>query len=157
MPATSVTVYLQFDGFDARTHREIRGRRLADLEQRLYGSIFKSVPQRVATTLTTLATRIDTPAGKLRPGARHPQIALTHQQLAAPAGTSRETCTKVLREFTDRGLLRLARGRITVQTQRAPVAWGIRRSGLPGIVGARCLAGHLLGRCGGCFRAWESR
>ncbi|WP_078067055.1 helix-turn-helix domain-containing protein [Streptomyces jeddahensis] len=68
----------------------------------------------MATTLTTSATRADTPAGKLRPSARHPQITLTHEQLAALAGTSRETCTKVLHEFAARGLLRLARGRITV-------------------------------------------
>jgi CRP/FNR family cyclic AMP-dependent transcriptional regulator len=74
----------------------------------------QSVPQRVATALTALAARADTPAGKLRPGARHPQITLTHEQLAALAGTSRETCTKVLHDFVGRGLLRLARGRITV-------------------------------------------
>ncbi|WP_409467417.1 helix-turn-helix domain-containing protein [Streptomyces sp. HC307] len=73
--------------------------------------IFRDLPE---PEMDALATRIDTPAGKLRPGARHPQIALTHEQLAALAGTSRETCTKVLREFADRGLLRLARGRITV-------------------------------------------
>lgn len=36
------------------------------------------------------------------------------EQLAALAGTSRETCTKVLHDFADRGLLRHARGRITV-------------------------------------------
>ncbi|WP_331753505.1 Crp/Fnr family transcriptional regulator [Streptomyces sp. NBC_00637] len=73
--------------------------------------VFKSVPQRLATTL---ASRTDTPAGKFRPGTRHPQITLTHEQLAALAGTSRETTTKVLHEFADRGLLRLARGRVTV-------------------------------------------
>ncbi|MER5213638.1 helix-turn-helix domain-containing protein [Streptomyces sp. NPDC002838] len=89
------------------------GRRLADLEQRLSDSVFKSVAQRIATTLLTLTTA-QPPAGPLRPGTRHPQIALTHEQLAALAGTSRETCTKVLRDFADRHLIRLARGRITV-------------------------------------------
>lgn len=34
--------------------------------------------------------------------------------LAALVGTSRETCTKVLRDYADQGLLRLARRRITV-------------------------------------------
>ncbi|WP_409467414.1 hypothetical protein [Streptomyces sp. HC307] len=34
VPGTSVTVYLQFDGFDARTHHEIRGRDLRALKQR---------------------------------------------------------------------------------------------------------------------------
>ncbi|MDI3422717.1 Crp/Fnr family transcriptional regulator [Streptomyces luteolus] len=91
----------------------ILGRRLADLEQRLSDSVFKTVAQRVATTLDTLATA-QPPASLLRPGGRHPQIALTHEQLAALAGTSRETCTKVLHDYADQGLLRLARGRITV-------------------------------------------
>ncbi|XEC29568.1 Crp/Fnr family transcriptional regulator [Streptomyces fradiae] len=92
---------------------EILGRRLADLEQRLSDTVFKNVAQRIATSLLTL-TAAQRPAGPLRPGARHPQIALTHEQLAALAGTSRETATKVLHEFADRGLLRQARGRITV-------------------------------------------
>ncbi|AYV26366.1 cAMP receptor protein [Streptomyces sp. ADI95-16] len=91
----------------------ILGRRLAELEQRLSDSVFKTVAQRIATTLTTL-TSAQPPAGPLRPVGRHPQIALTHEQLAALAGTSRETCTKVLHDYADRGLLRLARGRITV-------------------------------------------
>ncbi|MFG3406784.1 Crp/Fnr family transcriptional regulator [Streptomyces sp. NPDC048142] len=91
----------------------ILGRRLAELEQRLSDSVFKTVAQRIATTLTTL-TSAQPAAGPLRPVGRHPQIALTHEQLAALAGTSRETCTKVLHDYADRGLLRLARGRITV-------------------------------------------
>ncbi|MGW0916796.1 Crp/Fnr family transcriptional regulator [Streptomyces sp. NPDC002784] len=91
----------------------ILGGRLADLEQRLSDSVFKTVAQRVATTLITLTTA-QPPSTPLRPGGRHPQIALTHEQLAALAGTSRETCTKVLRDYADHGLIRLARGRITV-------------------------------------------
>ncbi|WP_260859961.1 helix-turn-helix domain-containing protein [Streptomyces cupreus] len=67
----------------------------------------------IATKLITLTTA-QPPAGPLRPGARHPPIALTHEQLAALAGTSRETCTRVLRDFADRHLIRLARGRVTV-------------------------------------------
>lgn len=39
---------------------------------------------------------------------------LSDARIAALVGTSRETCTKVLRDFADHGLLRLARGRITV-------------------------------------------
>ncbi|WP_311137722.1 helix-turn-helix domain-containing protein [Streptomyces sp. I6] len=34
--------------------------------------------------------------------------------MAALAGTSRETCTKVLHDYADQGMIRLARGRITV-------------------------------------------
>lgn len=91
----------------------ILGRRLAELEQRLSDSVFKTVAQRVATTLGTL-TAAQPPAGPLRPVGRHPQIALTHEQIAALAGTSRETCTKVLHDYADQGMIRLARGRITV-------------------------------------------
>ncbi|MEV0170353.1 Crp/Fnr family transcriptional regulator [Streptomyces sp. NPDC050803] len=114
MSRADVHKFLLSDARIAARITEILGRRLADLEQRLSDSVFKSVPQRLATTLTTLATRDDTATARLRPGARHPQISLTHEQLAALAGTSRETCTKVLHDFADRGLLRLSRGRITV-------------------------------------------
>ncbi len=39
---------------------------------------------------------------------------LTHEQIAALAGTSRETTTKVLNEYADQGLLRLGRGKVTL-------------------------------------------
>ncbi|MFH9071384.1 Crp/Fnr family transcriptional regulator [Streptomyces alboflavus] len=91
----------------------ILGRRLADLEQRLSDSVFKSAAQRVATTLITL-TPSEAPPRALRPMSGHPQISLTHEQLATLAGTSRETATKALRDFADRGLLRLGRGKVTV-------------------------------------------
>lgn len=41
-------------------------------------------------------------------------MSLTHEQVAALAGTSRETTTKVLNEFAEQGLLRLGRGRFTI-------------------------------------------
>ncbi|NUO47090.1 MAG: Crp/Fnr family transcriptional regulator [Streptomyces sp.] len=113
MSRTDVHKFLLSDARIAARITAILGRRLADLEQRLSDSVFKTVAQRIATTLTTL-TSAQPPAGPLRPVGRHPQIALTHEQLAALAGTSRETCTKVLRDYADHGLLRLARGRITV-------------------------------------------
>ncbi|MED7820731.1 Crp/Fnr family transcriptional regulator [Streptomyces chiangmaiensis] len=117
MSRADVQRFLLSDARIAARITEILGRRLADLEQRLSDTVFKSVPQRIATTLTTLASRSQTPTGRLGLTTRHPQIALTHEQLAALAGTSRETTTKVLHEFADRGLLRLARGRITVLNQ----------------------------------------
>jgi CRP/FNR family cyclic AMP-dependent transcriptional regulator len=42
------------------------------------------------------------------------QLRLTHEQIAALVGTCRETTTRVLGEFADRGLVRLGRGRITL-------------------------------------------
>lgn len=88
---------------------DILGRRVAQLEQRLTDSVFKTVPERIASTLCLLAAD-----ERPRPAGKGAQIALTHAQLAALAGTSRETTTKVLDEFADQGLLRLGRGEITI-------------------------------------------
>ncbi|MPZ27429.1 MAG: cyclic nucleotide-binding domain-containing protein [Micromonosporaceae bacterium] len=93
---------------------EILGRRLAAMEQRLTDSVFKSVPQRIAATLCTLGDRA--PGGR-RPaalGGGPPQLGLTHEQVAALVGTSRETATKALGEFAERGLVRLGRGKIVI-------------------------------------------
>ncbi len=85
---------------------ETLGRRLALVEQRLSDAIFKSVPERIAGTLAVIATN--------RALGKHSQVNLTHEQLAALAGTSRETTTKVLGEFADLGLIKLGRGRISI-------------------------------------------
>jgi CRP-like cAMP-binding protein len=70
----------------------------SQLERRLSDSVFKSVPQRVATTLCLLADE-----EQRRPLSKGIQVSLTHEQVAALAGTSRETTT-----------MRLNRGRITI-------------------------------------------
>jgi CRP/FNR family cyclic AMP-dependent transcriptional regulator len=89
---------------------EILGQRLRDMERRLSDTVFKTVPERIAGTLATLASQ------QRRYGltARTNVVALTHEQIAALVGTSRETTTKILGEFADRGLIKLGRGRITV-------------------------------------------
>lgn len=87
----------------------ILGQRLLDMERRLSDNVFKSVPQRIAGVLLQLA-----PSAKRTLTSRGEQIRLTHEQIAALVGTSRETTTKVLGEFADRGLLRLGRGRVTL-------------------------------------------
>jgi CRP/FNR family cyclic AMP-dependent transcriptional regulator len=91
------------------------GSRLAEMERRLADTVFKTAPQRIAATLATLAGQ-QTRTGPFRAGplSRAPQVALTHDQLAALVGTSRETTTKILGEYAGRGLIRLARGRIMV-------------------------------------------
>ena len=88
---------------------ETLGRRLSEIEQRLSDAIFKSVPERIAGTLVTLAG-----AHSSRPLGRGIQVKLTHEQLAALAGTSRETTTKILNEYAAQGLVSLGRGRINV-------------------------------------------
>ncbi|MFD2024620.1 Crp/Fnr family transcriptional regulator [Promicromonospora aerolata] len=87
---------------------ETLGRRLGMIEQRLSDTVFKSVPERIASTLATLATGAAPGLG------RGVQVRLTHEQLAALAATSRETTTKVLGELSDEGLVSLGRGRINV-------------------------------------------
>ncbi|KUO14546.1 cyclic nucleotide-binding protein [Streptomyces dysideae] len=114
MHRADVDRFLLSDARIATRITETLGRRLAELEQRLSDSVFKSVPQRVATTLLTLMPEHESSTRPLRPGAKHPQVSLTHEQLAALVGTSRETVTKVLHQFAGQGLIRLARGRITV-------------------------------------------
>jgi CRP-like cAMP-binding protein len=110
MSTADVHRFLLSDPRIAARIAEILGKRLVEMERRLSDSVFKSVPQRVASTLITLAGQ------NRRRGlpSRGPVVALTHEQVAALAGTSRETATKVLGDFADRGLIRLARGRITL-------------------------------------------
>ncbi|MDI6909543.1 Crp/Fnr family transcriptional regulator [Nocardioides sp.] len=88
---------------------ETLGRRIGELEQKFSDAVFKSVPERIAGALVTLAS-----AASGRPLGRGIQVRLTHEQLAALAATSRETTTKVLGELADQGLITLGRGRITV-------------------------------------------
>jgi CRP-like cAMP-binding protein len=95
----------------------ILGARLAEMERRLSDTVFKSAAQRIAATLATLAS-------DRRPGirSRAPQVLLTHEQIAALVGTSRETATKVLGDLASQGLIRLSRGRITVLDPAAVAA-----------------------------------
>jgi len=47
-------------------------------------------------------------------GAPIVHVTLTHDQLAALVGTSRVTAAKVLGEFADRDLIRVARGEVII-------------------------------------------
>lgn len=110
MSRADVRRFLLSDPRIATRIAEILGSRLSEMERRLSDSFFKSVPQRVASTLVTLTTQQSRPALASR---RH-QVSMTHEQIAALAGTSRETTTKVLGDFAERGLIRLNRGRIGI-------------------------------------------
>lgn len=109
MSRSDVQRFLVSDARIAARITGILGSRVSQLERRLSDTVFKSVPQRVASTLCLLAD--DEHQGRLGRGI---QIQLTHEQVAALAGTSRETTTKILNEYADRGLVRLGRGRITI-------------------------------------------
>ena len=111
MSRTDVQTLLLGDPRIAARISETLGRRLAQVEQRLSDAIFKSVPERIAGTLAVMAST--------RPLSRTSQVHLTHEQLAALAGTSRETTTKILGELADQGLISLGRGRITILQPQA--------------------------------------
>lgn len=110
MSRADVHRFLLADQRIATRIAEILGKRLIEMERRLSDSVFKSVPQRVAGTLVALA-------GEQRRSVlavRAPVVRLTHEQIAALAGASRETTTKVLGDFAERGLIRLGRGHLTI-------------------------------------------
>jgi len=89
---------------------ETLGRRLLETERRLSDMALKSVHQRVAATLATFAS------DRLRYSVSAPgvHVALTHDQLAALAGTRRATAAKAVGELADRGLIHLARGEVII-------------------------------------------
>lgn len=109
MARADVHRFLLSDPRIATRISEILGRRVAELERRLSDTVFKNVPQRIAATLCLLVGEQEK-----RTLGRGVQLALTHEQIAALTGTSRETATKVLGEYADRGLLRLGRGKVTI-------------------------------------------
>jgi len=109
MSRANVEHFLLSDARIAARISEILGNRVSQLERRLSDAVFKSVPQRIATTLSLLAKE-----QQRRPFGRGPQVQLTHEQVAALAGTSRETTTKILNEYAEQDLLRLGRGKITI-------------------------------------------
>jgi CRP-like cAMP-binding protein len=80
---------------------ELMGQRLRETENKLTDIAFKSVPQRLASVLLSLA-------GEAEPGGTAPSVVrYTHQQLAEMIGSYRETVTKAMGEFRDAGLIRI--------------------------------------------------
>jgi CRP-like cAMP-binding protein len=80
---------------------ELMGQRLRETENKLTDIAFKSVPQRLASVLLSLA-------GEAEPGGAAPSVMrYTHQQLAEMIGSYRETVTKAMGEFRDAGLIRI--------------------------------------------------
>ena len=82
----------------------IMSRRLRALERKLADIAFKSVPQRLATVLLSLANPQDEQADSSTPPA---VVRYTHQQLAEMIGSYRETVTKAIGEFREAGLIRV--------------------------------------------------
>jgi CRP/FNR family transcriptional regulator, cyclic AMP receptor protein len=115
MSRVDVHRFLLSDPRIAARITETLGSRLAELERGLADTVSKTVPQRIASALATLARehiRYGRPWP--RPFTRARQVTLTPDQLAALVGTSPETAAEILGEYASRGLIRLAAGRITV-------------------------------------------
>ncbi len=109
MSRADVERFLLSDARIAARISAILGQRVSQLERRLSDTVFKSVPERIATTLCLLG---DGEESRTLTG--RPQVSLTHEQLAALVGTSRESTTKVLNEYAAQGLVRLGRGKLVI-------------------------------------------
>lgn len=82
---------------------DIIARRLRALERKLADIAFKSVPQRLAAILLSLAD-----CSSEQPADAPPAVVrYTHQQLAEMLGSYRETVTKAVGEFREDGLIRV--------------------------------------------------
>lgn len=93
---------------------ETMGRRLLEAERRLSDFAFKSLPERIATVLVTLAEH-EPPRFSMWTGrSSHPEIRFTHEQVAEMVGTHRETATKVLNDWRKQGLIELKRGKVVL-------------------------------------------
>lgn len=114
MSRADVHRFLLSDPRIAMRIAEILGRRLKAMEQRYTDSVFKSVPQRIAATLCTLGDRAQSQRRPGLIGGGPTQLALTHEQIAALVGTSRETATKALGDFAEQGMVKLGRGKIFI-------------------------------------------
>ncbi|RJF71568.1 MULTISPECIES: Crp/Fnr family transcriptional regulator [Deinococcus] len=90
-------------------------RQMRGVHERLSGLVFLEVSQRLALSLLTLAEREGdwSPSGTLALRDR-----VSHQDLAHMVGSTRETITKLLGDFRNRGLLDLGYRRI-ILTDRA--------------------------------------
>ena len=69
----------------------------------LYSAIFETVERRLAVFLLTEAKAADTNT-----------VSATHEQIAFHIGTSREVVTRILKAYSDRGILSLSRGQVSI-------------------------------------------
>ncbi|MDA0737372.1 MAG: Crp/Fnr family transcriptional regulator [Nitrospirae bacterium] len=101
---------IQRADFDQYLHRyphvggrviKLMGVRLRTIESRVGELVFKSAPARLATILLNLSETM----GEPREHGIRLQARLTHQNLANLIGTSRETVSIMLNQFSKRGLV----------------------------------------------------
>ncbi len=76
-------------------------KRLADVIALLEGVVFHHMDERITAYLIAIASQ-------------GPTINITHHEIAADLGTTREVVSRILKEFENRGLIKGARGKLTI-------------------------------------------
>lgn len=84
---------------------ELMGQRLRAMENKLADIAFKSVPQRLASLLLSLAGASS--VAQTQPAVPPSVVRYTHQQLADMIGSYRETVTKAIGELREAGVIRI--------------------------------------------------
>ncbi|MBI2369757.1 MAG: Crp/Fnr family transcriptional regulator [Deltaproteobacteria bacterium] len=94
---------------------KLMGFRLRSIESRVEELVFRSVPARLARLLLRLAEEF----GQLTPEGTAVGISLSHRELAALIGSTRETTTLVLNDFRRRGIIVVQGRRIVIRDPEA--------------------------------------
>ena len=103
----------------------ILGRHIRRLHQQLREMGAQAVPARLARVLLRLARQLGEPAPSAgRPAAVRIRVHLPHQDLAAMAGTTRETVSRLLAVFRQAGVVHVEQGRIVIDDPGRLEAWG---------------------------------
>lgn len=89
---------------------EILGGRLIEAQTQLADFVFKRAPERLAALLLRLARK----SHPLLSAKEILEVRHTHEELADMMGVQRETVTKILKEWSDLGILELRRGRVRI-------------------------------------------
>lgn len=87
-------------------------RKLAGLFELCEELAFRRVDERLAATLAERLRGAERDPGAAAPAELPNLVIATHQELADQLGSSREVVSRILKDWEDRGLLRLGRGRI---------------------------------------------
>lgn len=101
---------------------KILAERLRAAEEEIADLAFRDVPGRLASLLLRLAQAY----GDVGPAGRRLALRLTHQDMAAMIGSTRETVTAILNRFRDDGLITVDRRQIVICDQD-----GLKRLSVP--------------------------
>lgn len=104
----------------ARNIMKYLAERVRNADQVIYDYAFKMLESRVASKLIGLMHMFK---GKEDDGT-YIDLPITHQDLADFVGTSRETVTKILAKFKDRGLIEIQTKKILILDEQRLEAWG---------------------------------